>query len=33
VKEGEKMINYVDAALKEINAGKPVTTSKTTSYG
>ncbi|MDZ4772225.1 MAG: redoxin domain-containing protein [Planctomycetota bacterium] len=33
VEKDAKLINYVDAALKEVAAGKPVTTPKTTSYG
>jgi peroxiredoxin len=30
---GEKFVNYVDVALGEIAAGKPVTTAETKSYG
>lgn len=33
VKEGEKKVNYIDAALNGIKAGKPVAIPKTTSYG
>jgi peroxiredoxin len=31
--EGGKLINYVDAALSELAAGKPVTTKETKAYG
>jgi alkyl hydroperoxide reductase subunit AhpC len=31
--EGDKKINYVEAAISELKAGKPVTTKETKSYG
>lgn len=31
--EGEKKVNYVEAAIAEIKGGKPVTTKETKSYG
>lgn len=33
VKDGETLTNYVDKALEELTAGKPVTTPETKSYG
>ena len=32
-KEGEALVNYVEKAVGELKAGKPVTTSETRSYG
>lgn len=31
--EGEKLVNYVDAALTNLKAGKPIATAETKSYG
>ena len=31
--EGGKLINYVDTALRELAAGKPITTKETKAYG